>query len=198
MDSPAVLGDRDATSTGSASTWPPPWRSSWRRVRPDHPFFELVQQTRPSPGQVDRRAVGRRPRLALPDSSRRPGRNGTTGYRDGLRTFWLADARPSPRRAPHRRIRGPVRDHAIPGRTTGAHGPINFVAAHDGSRSPTPRHTTSNTIWPTVRTTVTASDGSRSFNHGIEGPTDDPVIRRPPPRRSGQPDGTCCRRPGSR
>ena len=71
------------------------------------------------------------------------------------------------------------------------------------SRSPTSSPTTRSTTRPTARTTTTAND-NRSWNCGVEGPTDDPAIQtlRPAtaqlPRHvaavAGRPDGAARRR----
>ena len=102
-------------------------------------------------------------------------------YRDGLRTFWLADSRAQ--------LHGEL-GHGVQELGTrlagsrdlfGTHdrGPtasINYLAAHDG-------FTLADTTAYDVKHNLAngednrdGSDGNRSFNHGIEGPTDDPVI----------------------
>ena len=102
-------------------------------------------------------------------------------FRDGVRTFWLAGLapaasrgrarRPGPRH-PAGRVAGPLR-HPRPGPIAS----VNFVAAHDGftARDLTMydvKHNDAN-----LEGNRDGTDNNLSWNHGVEGPTDDADVQ---------------------
>ena len=134
-------------------------------------FFDTIHQDRCSPGEADRGALGRRP-------GRLPGRE-LPGALDGVE-------RDLPRHGPgllacagHRadfaqRFTGSSDLYAEDGRRPFAS--INFVTAHDGFTladlvSYDRKHNEAN-----LEGNRDGTDDNRSWNHGVEGPTDDPQI----------------------
>ena len=127
-------------------------------------------------GQADSYSVG-----AFPDTwSEWNGR-----YRDTIRAFWSA-----------RRACSASWPPGWPGRRTSTgppvarpHASINFVTCHDGFTlrdlvSYSRKHNEAN-----GEDNRDGTDDNRSWNHGVEGPTDDPDDRGGPcPRRPGDPD----------
>ena len=136
-------------------------------------FFELVQQDPTiSPGQADRRAVGRRPRWL-------PGRQLPAAVDGVERQVPRHRPRPVARRAGvARRVRLPVHRFGRPVRAATAAGPWRRSTSSPpttGSRSPTSSRTTRSTTTPTARTTTTAS---RTTGRGTAASRDRPTTRR--------------------
>jgi isoamylase len=92
-------------------------------------------------------------------------------YRDTIRDFWRGE--PSTLAEFGYRFTGSSDLYEADTRKPTAS--INFVTAHDGFTLPTSCRTTRSTTPPTARTTDGESH-NRSWNHGVEGPTDDPEI----------------------
>ena len=135
----------------------------------------------PAALQADRRTVGcDRGRLPGRAASASSGRSGTTDYRNNTRRFWNGEHRGARHRLPPRRLRGHVRDNRRPWAS------INFVTAHDGFTaadlvSYARKHNEAN-----GEDNRDGTDHNDSVNHGVEGPTDDPVDHRgPAPARPG-------------
>ena len=127
-----------------------------------------------APGEAHRRAVGRRPRR-LPASapSGRRGPSGTTPTATTCARFWrgAADGREAPADMGWR-LTGS--QDVFNGRSPAAS--VNFVTAHDGFTlrdlvSYNGKHNEAN-----GEDNRDGSDNNRSWNHGVEGPTDDPAI----------------------
>ena len=94
-------------------------------------------------------------------------------YRDTMRDFWRGhDERRGLRHALHRA-------RATSTRRTGAARSRRSTSSRrtTGSRSPTSSRTTTSTTRRTSRTNRDGTDDNRSWNCGVEGPTDDPSIR---------------------
>ena len=94
-------------------------------------------------------------------------------YRDAVRDYWRGD-RPDARRVrlpPHRQLATSTQTTAA-GRTPASTSSPPTTASRCATSSPTTRSTTR----PTARTTATATSDNRSWNCGVEGPTDDPEI----------------------
>ena len=114
-------------------------------------------------------------------------------YRDAVRRFWVIDvrgpgarpalARPAGPRHPARRVARPVRP---PRPGADRLGQLRRRARRLHPRRPH-RRTTTSTTRPTARTTATAATATRSWNHGVEGPTDDAGGRRGPRAHHPQP-----------
>ena len=138
-------------------------------------FFELVQQDPVGqPGEADRRAVGHRPR-------RLPGRQLPAAVDRVERQV----PRHRPRLLARRAARSASSPPASPARPTSTSTPaagrspsINFVTAHDGF---TLRDLVSYNEKHNEANGEDNNDGeshNRSWNYGVEGPTDDPEILR--------------------
>ena len=124
-------------------------------------------------GQADRRAVGRRRR-------RLPGRQLPAAVDRVERQVPRHRARLLARRAgslrrvrdrAHRVVR-PLRERRARARSPASTSSPRTTASRCATWSPT----TTSTTRPTARTTTTASSHNRSWNCGVEGPTDDPAI----------------------
>ena len=150
-------------------------------------FFDLVQQDPVvSPGQADRRAVGRR-------RGRLPGRQLPAAVVGVERPLPRHDPRLLARRAGDAgRVRLPLHRQLrpLPGRHPPADGvdQLRHRPRRLHARRPR-RRTTRSTTRPTARTTATASRHNRSWNCGVEGPTDDPDDHRPARPPAAQPAG---------
>ena len=124
------------------------------------------------PGEADRRAVGRRPR-------RLPGRRLPAAVDRVERQVPRHRPRLLARRAVAGRVRQPARRAPPTSTSTPGAGPvasINFVTAHDGF---TLRDLVSYNEKHNEANGEDNNDGeshNRSWNHGVEGPTDDPEI----------------------
>ncbi|MGH2942319.1 MAG: glycogen debranching protein GlgX [Solirubrobacteraceae bacterium] len=93
-------------------------------------------------------------------------------YRDTIRDFWRGEASAAEFAS---RLTGSSDLYAHDGRSPGAS--INFVTAHDGFTladlvSYNEKHNEDN-----LEDNQDGTDDNRSWNHGVEGPTDDPGIR---------------------
>ncbi len=106
-------------------------------------------------------------------------------FRDSVRTFWLTDAS----RAVHKKTGHGVQDlatrlagssdvfgHGDPPLSRGPLASINFVTAHDGFTlhdltAFQDKHNEAN-----GEAGADGSSNNRSWNHGVEGPTDDPAV----------------------
>ena len=126
----------------------------------------------PLPGEADRRAVGRR-------RGRLPGRQ-LPGALDGVE-------RDLPRHDARLLARPGAASASSPTRFTGSSDLYETTAGGrsrrstssprtTASRCATSSPTTRSTTRRTSRTTATATDDNRSWNCGVEGPTDDPAI----------------------
>ena len=137
-------------------------------------FFDLIQQDpdRQS-GQADRRTVGRRRgRLSGRQLSRRCGPSGTASTATRCATTGAAPIRRSAEFA--NRLSGSPDLYASNGRRPSAS--VNFVTAHDGFTlrdlvSYNDKHNEAN-----GEDNRDGESHNRSWNHGVEGPTDDPAI----------------------
>ena len=138
-----------------------------------HSFFDIIHQDPVlSPGQADRRAVGRRAR-------RLPGRQLPGPVERVERHLPRRDARLLARR----RGRSPTSPRASPARATSTSedgrrpfASINFVTAHDGFTlhdlvTYNEKHNEAN-----HEDNRDGTDDNRSWNCGVEGETDDPAI----------------------
>ena len=94
-------------------------------------------------------------------------------YRDTVRDFWrgLAGTLPGPGDAPDR-IGRPVRPVCAAGRTPRS----TSSPATTASRCATWSRTTASTTRRTASRTRDGTDDNRSWNCGVEGPTDDPAV----------------------
>ena len=124
-------------------------------------------------------------------------------FRDAVRRFWVGDvraqahgqhsARPAGPRHPARRVARPVRRTATGGRPAS----VNFVTAHDGFTL-----ADLDVVRPQAQRGQRRGQPRRqrrqpSWNHGVEGATDDAdVARRPRAARSATCSAPCCCRPG--
>ncbi len=95
-------------------------------------------------------------------------------YRDTIRDFWRAGSRGGT--ADRGDPASPARRTCTP--TTAGRRTTRSTSSPPTTASPcaTWSPTTTSTTRPTARTTATASDNNRSWNHGVEGRTDDPDI----------------------
>ena len=124
-----------------------------------------------SPGEADRRAVGRRP-------GRLPGRQLPRAVVGVERHLPRHDARLLARRGPRRRVRPAPAGSSDLYQDDGRHpfASINFITAHDGFTlrdlvSYNSKHNEAN-----KEDNRDGTDDNRSWNCGAEGPTDDPEI----------------------
>ena len=170
----AVLGDRDAASTDSVSTWRRRWPARTAASTGVAAFFDLVVPGPGGlPGQADRRALGRRPgrqlrRRPVPAAVERVERP-VPGHDAGL----LAQ----PRRAVGEfatRFTGSSDLYGGAGRRPTAS--VNLITVHDGFTladlvSYDDKHNEAN-----GEDNRDGTDDNRSWNCGVEGPTDDPDI----------------------
>ena len=147
------------------------------RVLRRRPPLGVLRRHPPGPGalagEADRRAVGPRARAATRSAtSRCSGRSGTASTATRCATSGAAQTNASPRS----RRASPAR--ATSTRTTAATRPRRSTSS--------PRTTASrcrprlvqraSTTRRTARATATARDDNRSWNCGVEGPTDDPEV----------------------
>ena len=93
-------------------------------------------------------------------------------YRDTVRDFWRGEAR----RRRLRRRASPARADLYQRTGAGRSPRSTSSPPTTASRSPTSSPTTRSTTRRTSRATATATDDNRSWNCGVEGPTDDPEI----------------------
>ena len=200
-----ATGCRSTTSTASASTSPWHWAaaaatSSTPTTRSSSP----CAPTRCSRRQAHRRAVGpRHARLAhrpvppavhgveRPLPRRRPALLGRRRARPGPRPALGTGSRTSPPGSPARATCSATA-------TAAPTASVNFVAAHDGFTiadlvAYDHKHNEAN-----GEDNRDGSDGNGSWNHGVEGPTDDPTCSPPAPRPCATCSAPCCCRPASR
>ena len=141
------------------------------------PNAGLPRRRPPGPGAAaredDRRALGRRPgRLPASATSRPAGPSGTTATATTMRSFWKGDGGMLPDFA--RGVLGSADLFDHHGRKPWAS--VNFVTAHDGFTltdlwSYNDKHNEAN-----GEDNRDGHDDNRSWNCGVEGPTDDPAI----------------------
>ena len=124
-------------------------------------------------GEADRRAVGRRPRR-LPGraTSRRRSREWNGKFRDALRRYWKGDENLASEVG--YRLAGSA--DLFQGERRQPQASINFITAHDGFTlhdlvSYGSKHNEAN-----GERNQDGADDNQSWNHGVEGETDDPAI----------------------
>ena len=165
----------ECTSTASASTSPRrSARELLRRSTALSAFFDAIHQDPVlSPVEADRRALGRRARAAT-RSANFPGAGPSGTAATATRCALLARARPTSRRVRRalHRLERPLRVRRAPARPPR----INFVTAHDGFTladlvSYNEKHNEAN-----GEDNRDGTDDNRSWNCGVEGPTDDPAV----------------------
>ena len=169
-----ATGCRRCTSTDFASISPRRWAARSTRSSGPRPFFDL-DPAGPGrvAGQADRRAVGRR-RGRLPGRQLSAALVGVERQVPRLRcaTTGAATSARWPSSATGSRARPTCTRTARAGRTRASTSSPPTTA----SRWPTSCRTTTSTTRRTARTTATATDDNRSWNCGVEGPTDDAAI----------------------
>ena len=178
---PALLGHRDARRRLPLR---PGLRAGPRAAR-GRPAVGLLRPHPAGPGhqpgQADRRAVGRRrgrlPGRQLPAAVVRVERQ-VPRLPPRLLAGRGADARRV--RLPAHRLVGPLRVERAHSRTPASTSSPRTTASRCGTWS----RTTTSTTTPTARATPTASNHNRSWNCGVEGPTDDAASA----RAAGAPD----------
>ena len=125
-------------------------------------------------GEDDLRELGpRRVRLPGRARSRRAGRSGTGASATMIRAYVKGDA------GDDRRLRRATCSARATSSTGAGGGPGRASTSSPpttASRSPTSTPTTTSTTRRTARTTATAHDDNRSWNCGVEGPTDDEAM----------------------
>ena len=188
----ALLGDRDARRRVPVR----PRLGPGPRVLRRRPAGDVLRARAAGPGrqpgEADRRAVGRRARAATRSAtSRRSGPSGTAPTATPSATSGAASRRwaSSPRR-----LAGSSDLYEHSGRRPVAS--INFVTAHDGF---TLRDLVSYNEKHNEANGEDNNDGeshNRSWNHGVEGPTDDPEILGPARPGAAQLPGHPAAQPG--
>ena len=138
---------------------------------PDAPFFQALAADPVLVAPPHRRTLGRRPGRLPPRPVRPAFAEWNDRFRDAARRFWRGDRACAARSRPGWRVRATCSPRAAaPSKG------VNFVVAHDGFTlrdlvSYDRKHNEAN-----GENNHDGTDNNLSWNHGVEGPSDDPAI----------------------